>query len=152
MYKEGKSIDEIAKERGFTKQTIEHHLLANFENGLDIDLEKNINMKYKSQVFKAIDEIGYDKLRPIKDMVSADVTYLDIGYPDYNFYSINKFDEILKVQYESDYQNYKQQLDLYEWDKNKRKNTRKNKKGKVDDNKGDEDNNVYFFLFNGLCF
>ena len=80
MYKEGKSIDEIAKERGFTKQTIEHHLLANFENGLDIDLEKNINMKYKSQVFKAIDEIGYDKLRPIKDMVPADVTYLDIGY------------------------------------------------------------------------
>ena len=80
MYKEGKSIDEIAKERGFTKQTIEHHLLANFENGLDIDLEKNINMKYKSQVFKAIDKIGYDKLRPIKDMVPADVTYLDIGY------------------------------------------------------------------------
>ena len=80
MYKEGKSIEEIAKERGFTKQTIEHHLLANFENGLDIDLEKNINMKYKSQVFKAIDEIGYDKLRPIKDMVPADVTYLDIGY------------------------------------------------------------------------
>ena len=80
MYKEGKSIDEIAKERGFTKQTIEHHLLANFENGLDIDLEKNINMKYKNQVFKAIDEIGYDKLRPIKDMVPADVTYLDIGY------------------------------------------------------------------------
>lgn len=80
MYKEGKSIDEIAKERGFTKQTIEHHLLANFENGVDIDLEKNINMKYKSQVFKAIDKIGYDKLRPIKDMVPADVTYLDIGY------------------------------------------------------------------------
>ena len=80
MYKEGKSIEEIAKERGFTKQTIEHHLLANFENGVDIDLEKNINMKYKNQVFKAIDKIGDDKLRPIKDMVPADVTYLDIGY------------------------------------------------------------------------
>lgn len=80
MYSEGKSIDEIASLRGFTRQTIEHHLLNCFENELPIDLEKDIQTEYKNQIYDVISKIGFEKLRPIKDLVPPQVTYFDIGY------------------------------------------------------------------------
>lgn len=80
MYQEGNSIDEIANIRKLKRQTIEHHLLQCFENGLKINLQKDIQIKFKEQIYQAIDEIGFEKLRPLKDVLPRSVTYLDIGY------------------------------------------------------------------------
>lgn len=80
MYQEGNSIDEIANIRRLKRQTIEHHLLQCFENGLKINLQKDIQIKFKEQIYQAIDEIGFEKLRPLKDVLPRSVTYLDIGY------------------------------------------------------------------------
>ena len=80
MYQEGNSIDEIANIRGLKRQTIEHHLLQCFEDSLEINLQKDIQTQFKDQIYHAIDEIGFDKLKPLKDLLPRSVSYLDIGY------------------------------------------------------------------------
>ena len=80
MYQDGKSIKEIANIRGLTVQTIENHLLDCYESGLDINLEKYVQMEYKAQILKAMEEFGTQRLRPIKDSLPEEVTYFDIRY------------------------------------------------------------------------
>jgi len=85
LYKEGKTIDEIANIRDLTKQTVETHLLKCYENNLDIDLEKDIHTEYKDIIYDAIAKIGYEKLKPLKDILPEDVSYMDIKYYIINF-------------------------------------------------------------------
>lgn len=80
MYREGKSIDEIANLRNLKRQTIEQHLINCYEDGIDIDLQKDIHIQYKDLIFKAINEIGLSKLRPLKDILPSTISYFDINY------------------------------------------------------------------------
>ena len=80
LYKDGNSIDEISKLRGFKRQTIEGHLVKCYELGMDVDLEKDIHVEFEGIIFDAIDKLGFDKLRPLKDFLPNDVSYLDINY------------------------------------------------------------------------
>ncbi len=80
LFINGNSIEEIAKIRGFTTQTIESHLLYCYEHDMNISLEEYINTSYKDLIFGAIDKIGSDKLKPIKEALPKDVTYFDIKY------------------------------------------------------------------------
>lgn len=80
LFSEGKTIDEIAKEREMTKQTIEKHLIACFELNMDIDLEKEINTQFENIIYNAIKKVGTEKLRNIKDILPHEVSYLDIRY------------------------------------------------------------------------
>lgn len=80
LYLEGNSIIEIARARNLTRQTIESHLIKCFEIGMDINLDKDIKTQYKDDILKAIDTFGTEKLRPIKDAVPPEVSYMDIQY------------------------------------------------------------------------
>ena len=80
MYQDGKSINEICESRGLKRQTIESHLLKCFEENLEIELEKDIQINFKDEIYQAIEKIGYEKLRPLKDILPNDLTYLDIHY------------------------------------------------------------------------
>lgn len=80
LYNSGKSILEIAKERNLTKHTIETHLIKCYLLNMDIDLEKDIQTKFEKDIFEAINSIGYEKLRPLKDHLPPEVTYFDIQY------------------------------------------------------------------------
>lgn len=80
LYKDGKSIDEIASLRGLKKSTIESHLVKCFELGMDIDLEKDVHTQFEDLIYDAIDKLGLEKLRPLKDFLPDDVSYLDINY------------------------------------------------------------------------
>lgn len=80
LYKDGKSIDEISKIRGLKKQTIESHLVKCYEIGLDIDLLKDIHSQFETIIYDAINKLGFEKLRPLKDYLPDDVSYLDINY------------------------------------------------------------------------
>ncbi len=80
MFTEGKSIDDIAKEREMTRQTIEKHLVSCFKLGMEIDLEREINTQFEDIIYDAIKKVGTERLRNIKDILPNDVTYLDIRY------------------------------------------------------------------------
>lgn len=80
LYKSGKSINEIAIERNLTKNTIENHLIACYELGMDIDIEKDIHTEFENNIVNVIHELGTEKLRPLKDALPDKVSYLDIRY------------------------------------------------------------------------
>lgn len=80
LYQSGKSIDEIASERGLTRVTIENHLISCLDNGLEIDLEKDIHTEFENEIVKAIQDIGTEKLKPLKEALGDKVSYLDIRY------------------------------------------------------------------------
>ena len=81
LYKEGKSITEICNLRKLTNNTVETHILDIWEN----DEDSEIDLGYadlcdikKEQILKAINLVGTDKLRPIKDIVDNKITYFQI--------------------------------------------------------------------------
>lgn len=80
LYMQGKSIDEIADIRKLTKQTIQGHLLDCYKDGMDIDIEKEIHTEYKDVIFDAIRKFGTERLKPLKEAVPEEVTYMDIRY------------------------------------------------------------------------
>lgn len=80
LYKSGKSIDEICKIRNLKRQTIENHLVKCYELDMDIDLSNDINMQFENIIFEAIDKIGFERLRPLKDFLPSEVSYLDINF------------------------------------------------------------------------
>lgn len=80
LLKQGKQVEEIAKIRGLTKQTIETHIINCFERGLPIDMKQFIHTEYQDQIIKAIEICGGDKLKPIKEMLPQEVSYMDIKY------------------------------------------------------------------------
>ena len=80
FYKNGKSINEISKERGFTRQTIENHLIKCYELGLEIDLEKDIQVEFEEAIFRVIDEFGVNQLKILKENLPNQVSYFDIRY------------------------------------------------------------------------
>ena len=80
LFKQGLSIEEIAKKRNLVKQTIENHLLECYKKDFDINLGEYINPEYKDLVFSAIEKVGTEKLKPIKELLPPEVDYFNIKY------------------------------------------------------------------------
>ena len=80
LFKNGKTIKDIAEERDLKVSTIEGHLLKYYEMGKDINLSNYIHSNFKDDIYNAIKTYGYNKLRVLKDALPESVTYLDIKY------------------------------------------------------------------------
>lgn len=78
-YLEGLSLKEISEKRGFTKATIIKHLKKCKDEGKIVDWTRFIDDTEKEQmILDKINEIGTDKLKPIKEGLDQDITYEDI--------------------------------------------------------------------------
>lgn len=79
LFKAGKSIDEIAKERGFTRGTILRHLFPYIQQG-DIQLNELIEEKKINLIKRIIKAVGKEEgMKPIKELCPSDITYDDIN-------------------------------------------------------------------------
>lgn len=78
LYKENKSIDEIAKERSLTRITIEEHIIKCAKEKMEIDLDEFINEEHEKLVLEAIKEVGTSKLKNIKEIVPDKISYFEI--------------------------------------------------------------------------
>jgi len=78
LYNKGKSIAEIAVERGFAENTVYGHLEFLIEKGLIKDINKLVDSKKQDKIFAAIKKAGADKLTPIKDELSDDYSWEEI--------------------------------------------------------------------------
>lgn len=78
LYNSGISYKEIAQTTGFRDETILKHLIAIADFGYVIDLKSDLPADKKDQVLAAIEKVGYEKLRPIKDLVDEDIDYEEI--------------------------------------------------------------------------
>jgi ATP-dependent DNA helicase RecQ len=80
LYRQGKTIEEIAAARGVATQTVENHLVKAHRAGEAVDLEAFIPAAYRDAIFRAINEQGADRLRPIKDVLPEEVSYTAIRF------------------------------------------------------------------------
>lgn len=78
LHQQGLSIEEIAKERGSTENTILGHLEKCFEEGLEIEHNDMIEEDIEQRVLKVVEEVGDQILKPIKEKLPEEISYLDI--------------------------------------------------------------------------
>ena len=77
-YLEGLSLEEIANKRDLTVGTILRHLEKSHNNGQIIDWSRFIDNNKEEKILAAIDEVGGERLRPIKEALPDDISYEDI--------------------------------------------------------------------------
>jgi len=79
MIKEGKSISDVVKERGLTVSTIlghiEKYIKDESSEKLEINLDGFFNEEDEKEIIDAADELGIDRIGPIKAKVSDKISY-----------------------------------------------------------------------------
>lgn len=79
LYKQNLSLKEIAEKRALTINTIIEHLSKCAEKGQPVDWSRFIDDQNKEEkILFAINKIGYERLKPLKDMLPEDISYEDI--------------------------------------------------------------------------
>lgn len=82
--KEGRSFIDIAKDRDITVSTVMSHIYKFLSDGGKVDFEINFTNLFtkedKEEVIRAINKVGYNKLKPIKEEVRDDISYDTIKY------------------------------------------------------------------------
>ncbi|MFB6728460.1 DNA helicase RecQ [Bacillus mobilis] len=77
MYKQAIDLDEIAKERGLSRQTIENHLIRSFEDGMEVDWNSFVPAKYEQMIETAVQN-AEGGLKSIKEQLPNEVSYFMI--------------------------------------------------------------------------
>lgn len=78
LFMEGKSLKEIAAIRDLTLQTVEDHIIQYGYQKKDVDWSTIISSEEEDQVIGAIEKIGMEKLKPIKDSIPVEISYFAI--------------------------------------------------------------------------
>jgi ATP-dependent DNA helicase RecQ len=77
LFKEGKTLAEIAKERNLSIGTIEAHLAWYVETG-EIDINKMVPMEIQQLIREAAKTHGYQSHKTLKDNLPESITYGEI--------------------------------------------------------------------------
>ena len=77
LFKENKSIAEIAALRGLTFGTVETHLITFIATG-DISVEEIVPIQKLEQIIKTIRENGSSSLTAVKEKLGEDFSYGEI--------------------------------------------------------------------------
>jgi ATP-dependent DNA helicase RecQ len=77
LFKEGKSIAEIAKERNFAITTIEGHLASFVANG-ELDINKMVSEEKQFLIKEAVNIHGSESFKILKENLPEDVSYGEI--------------------------------------------------------------------------
>ena len=78
LYQQGLSIEEIARERNLKPTTIISHLSELIEEGEDLDIERIVQPGRQKIIADALQEIGGDMLKPVKEFLGEDYSYDEI--------------------------------------------------------------------------
>lgn len=75
LFRNGHSVEEIARQRSLVTNTIEGHLVECINSGLPVDIAKLVSASDRAQIEKAIAEHGSEKLKPIRESLPESITY-----------------------------------------------------------------------------
>ncbi|HBV87648.1 MAG TPA: DNA helicase RecQ [Desulfosporosinus sp.] len=78
MYREGHSLEEIANIRKVTPITIQNHLVRCGLDGQVVPWDDFIPVEQEPRILEAIQQVGGERLRPIKDLLSDEVEWFTI--------------------------------------------------------------------------
>ncbi|HDR7757675.1 DNA helicase RecQ [Bacillus cereus] len=77
MYKQDIDLNEIAKERNLSRQTIENHLIRCYEDGMEVDWQSFVSAEYESLIETAVQNAD-GGLKSIKEQLPNEVSYFMI--------------------------------------------------------------------------
>ncbi|QUG84415.1 DNA helicase RecQ [Bacillus nitratireducens] len=77
MYKQGIDLNEIAKDRGLSRQTIENHLIRCFEDSMEVDWNSFVPAEYETLIETAVQN-AEGGLKSIKEQLPNEVSYFMI--------------------------------------------------------------------------
>ncbi len=77
LYKQGKTITEIAAQRGFTTTTIESHLSLFIEQG-ELEVTALVQSHKIPVIQDAVEKYGDDRLSPLKEILGEEYSYGEI--------------------------------------------------------------------------
>lgn len=78
MYLEGDTLEEIAQKRDLTLTTVQNHILRCGMEGHELDWDALIPQEYAELILEKVKTLGATRLRPIKDALPDEVSYLAI--------------------------------------------------------------------------
>jgi ATP-dependent DNA helicase RecQ len=78
FYQQGFSVEEIAQKRGFITRTIITHLSELLELKQPVDLDRLVSLELQKPILQAIQTVGADSLKTIKEHLGEDYSYEDI--------------------------------------------------------------------------
>ncbi|MCA1029589.1 DNA helicase RecQ [Bacillus timonensis] len=78
LFSEGEELSTIAKKRGMSVQTIQNHLIRCISEGESVDWERILPSRFEALIFEKIDEMGAEKLKPLKEALPDEVNYFAI--------------------------------------------------------------------------
>lgn len=78
LHQQGLSVAEIASERGLAVSTITNHLLAQFEQGEQVDLTPLVPPDRYKVIAAALLQVGDEMLKPVKEFLGDEYSYDEI--------------------------------------------------------------------------
>lgn len=78
LYRAGCTLQEIAGQRNLSEVTIQAHLVRCGAEGHHIDWNDFIPPQYEALILQKIEEVGAQKLKPIKEALPAEIDYFAI--------------------------------------------------------------------------
>jgi superfamily II DNA helicase RecQ len=80
LYCEGLTIEEISQKRELTEITIEKHLADCIQQGRPFDLSRHVSERDRTQILRAIEQLGTQLLKPLRDALPAHINYRMIRF------------------------------------------------------------------------
>lgn len=76
MFKEGLSVEEIAKSRGLKPETVMSHLAQSYNSGKEVDFFRILSKEELSKIVEAIKTVGYSTgMKPIYEHLNQEIDY-----------------------------------------------------------------------------
>jgi ATP-dependent DNA helicase RecQ len=79
-FQEGEGIEQLAVTLALTEQTIVKHLLRAQQEGIELNLENYVKKEDRELILQVANDIGMDRLKPIKEALPEHITYHDIRF------------------------------------------------------------------------
>lgn len=80
LFNEGEDVEAISEVRGLSTNTIINHLCKAIEEHKQIDYDQLVSKQSDKEIREAIDQVGDEFLKPIKEAVADSVTYDEIKF------------------------------------------------------------------------
>jgi ATP-dependent DNA helicase RecQ len=80
LFQQGKTVAEIAKQRGFTEETIHKHLQQAYLKGASIDVATFVSSAKQEAIIIAFDRLGIERLGPIKEFLGENYSYSELRW------------------------------------------------------------------------
>jgi len=80
LFRAGKSVSQIAKERNLSEETIHRHLQQVYLSGGKVDIDKFVDRSKQKIILDIMAELGYHLLSPIKEKLGEQYSYFEISW------------------------------------------------------------------------